>query len=30
MGLRVGDRIRLRPDERRIHRFDTEGRTLAA
>jgi len=30
MGIRVGDRIRLRPDERRIHRFDTEGRTLAA
>jgi len=30
MGIRVGDRIRLRPDERRIHRFDAEGRTLAA
>jgi multiple sugar transport system ATP-binding protein len=30
MGIKVGDRIRLRPDERRIHRFDTEGRTVAA
>jgi multiple sugar transport system ATP-binding protein len=30
MGIRVGERVRLRPDQRRIHRFDTEGRALAA
>ena len=29
-GIRVGDRVRLRPDQRRIHRFDTEGKALAA
>jgi multiple sugar transport system ATP-binding protein len=30
LGLRMGDRVRLRPDPGRIHRFDRDGRALRA
>jgi multiple sugar transport system ATP-binding protein len=30
LGIKVGERVKLRPDDRRIHRFDGEGRALAA
>jgi multiple sugar transport system ATP-binding protein len=29
-GLSMGDRVRLRPDPARIHRFDREGKAIRA
>jgi len=30
LGIKVGEQVRLRPDERRIHRFDRDGKAIAA